>query len=153
MQKIYSQKWKWKFEGCFLKGNSWCNLGSCTNTWRVDTTTTLWFFTTETNTFWSCFQYLHDFWRILMQTLRIIFQIVWGLTISSEFFVNFRVIHVLLSLILFYWIMLDQISHTWFEWNLVNGCTAWNCHPICMQLVECRLCLKTYWEKEKKSHC
>ena len=124
------------------------------NTWRVDTTPAIWFFTMETNTFWSCFQYLHDFWRILMQTLRIIFQIVWGLTISSEFFVNFRVIHVLLSLILFYWIMLDQISHTWFEWNLVNGCTAWNCHPICMQLVECRLCLKTYLENEKKkSRC
>ena len=141
MQKIYAQKWKWTFGGCFLKGNSWCKLGSCTNTWRVDTTPAIWFFTMETNTFWSCFQYLYDSWRILMQKLRIIFQIVWGLTISfrgfitrklTRIFVNFRVIHVLLSLILFYWIMLDQISHTWFEWNLVNGCTAWNCHPNCL---------------------
>ena len=66
----------------------------------------------ETNTFWSCFQYLLDFWRILMQKLRIIFQIVWVLTISSEFFVNFRVIHVWLSLILFYigWPQQPQIE-------------------------------------------
>ena len=123
------------FEGCFLKGNSCCKLGSCTNTWRLDTTSAIWLFTVETNTFWSYFQYLLDFWRILMD------YIVWGLTISfrgfitsklTRIFVNFRVIHVLLSLILFYWIMLDQISHTWFEWNLVNGCTAWNCHPNCL---------------------
>ena len=50
----------------------------------------------------------------------------------TRIFVNFRVIHVLLSLILFYRIMLDQISHTWFEWNLVNGCTSWNSHPNCL---------------------
>ena len=126
--------WRVLFEGQFMMQ---------TNTWRVDTTPAIWFFTMETNTFWSCFQYLHvDFWTILMQKLRIIFQIVWGLTISfrgfitsklTRIFVNFRVIHVLTSLpILFYWITLDQISHTSFEWNLVNGCTAWNCHPNCL---------------------
>ena len=121
MQKIYAHKWKQKFEGGFLKGAFWraihdANLAvTLICTWRVDTTPAIWFFTMETNTFWSCFQFLYDFWRILIQKLRIIFQIVWGLTISfrgfitrelTRIFVNFRVIHVLLSLILFYWIML-----------------------------------------------
>ena len=147
MQKIYTQKWKWKFEGCFLKGAFWraihdANL-AVTLILEEWTQPPQYGFSQwkQIHTFWSCFQYLHDFWRILMQKLRIIFQIVWGLTISfrgfitsklTRIFVNFRVIHVLLSLILFYWIMLDQISHTWFEWNLVNGCTAWNCHPNCL---------------------
>ena len=36
-------------------------------------------------------------------------------------FFNFRVIHVLLSLVLFYRKALNQISHTWFDCNLVNG--------------------------------
>jgi hypothetical protein len=34
---------------------------------------------------------------------------------------NFRVINVLLSLVLFYRKALNQISHTWFDCNLVNG--------------------------------
>ena len=148
-------------EGCFLKGAFWraIHVANLAVALILEDWTQLgpaiWFFNVETNTFWSCFQYLLDFWRILMD------YIVWGLTISfrgfitsklTRIFINFRVIHVLLSLILFYWIMLDQTSHTWFEWNLVNGCTAWNCHPICMQLVECRLCLKTYLENEKKKN-
>ena len=29
----------------------------------------------------------------------------------------------ILSLILFFRIALDQISHTWFDWNLANGCS------------------------------
>ena len=38
----------------------------------------------------------------------------------TRIFVNFRVIFDLFSLIIFYWITLDQISHTWFDWNIVN---------------------------------
>jgi hypothetical protein len=30
---------------------------------------------------------------------------------------------IIMSLLLFYRIALDQISHTWFDWNLVNGCS------------------------------
>jgi hypothetical protein len=30
---------------------------------------------------------------------------------------------IIISHILFYRIVLDQISHTWFDWNLVNGCS------------------------------
>ena len=129
------------FEGCFLKGNSCCKLGSCINTWRLDTTPAIWFFTMEKKYFlkllsvltWvltnfnaetegyipNCLRPHHFFKGFITSKL-------------TRIFVNFRVIHVLLSLILFYRIMLDQISHTWFEWNLVNGCTSWNSHPNCL---------------------
>ena len=30
---------------------------------------------------------------------------------------------IVISLILFYGIVLNQIFHTWFDWNLVNGCS------------------------------
>ena len=36
----------------------------------------------------------------------------------------------ILSLIFFYRIALDQISHTWFDWNLVNGFSL--CEENCM---------------------
>jgi hypothetical protein len=39
----------------------------------------------------------------------------------TRIFLNFRVIHFLLSLVLFYRKALNQISHTWFNCNLVNG--------------------------------
>ena len=29
--KVEAEVWRGLFEGCFLKGNSWCKLGSCTN--------------------------------------------------------------------------------------------------------------------------
>ena len=147
MQKIYAQKWKQKFEGCFLKGAFWraihdANLAvALICTWRVDTTPAIWFFTMEKKYFlkllsvltWvltnfnaetedyipNCLRPHHFFRGFITSKL-------------TRIFVNFRVIHVLLSLILFYCIMLDQISHTWFEWNLVNGCTSWNSHPNCL---------------------
>ena len=39
----------------------------------------------------------------------------------TRIFFNFRVMNVLLSLVLFYRKALNQISHTWFDCNLVNG--------------------------------
>ena len=147
MQKIYAHKWKQKFEGGFLKGAFWraihdANLAvALICTWRVDTTPAIWFFTMEKKYFlkllsvltWvltnfnaetegyipNCLRPRHFFKGFITSKL-------------TRIFVNFRVIHVLLSLILFYCIMLDQISHTWFEWNLVNGCTSWNSHPNCL---------------------
>ena len=147
MQKIYAHKWKQKFEGGFLKGAFWraihdANLAvALICTWRVDTTPAIWFFTMEKKYFlkllsvltWvltnfnaetegyipNCLRPHHFFKGFITSKL-------------TRIFVNFRVIHVLLSLILFYRIMLDQISHTWFEWNLVNGCTSWNSHPNCL---------------------
>ena len=147
MQKIYAQKWKQKFEGGFLKGAFWraihdANLAvALICTWRVDTTPAIWFFTMEKKYFlkllsvltWvltnfnaetegyipNCLRPHHFFKGFITSKL-------------TRIFVNFRVIHVLLSLILFYRIMPDQISHTWFEWNLVNGCTSWNSHPNCL---------------------
>ena len=148
MQKIYAHKWKQKFEGGFLKGAFWraihdANLAvALICTWRVDTTPAIWFFTMEKKNFlkllsvltWvltnfnaetegyipNCLRPHHFFKGFITSKL-------------TRIFVNFRVIHVLTSLpILFYWITLDQISHTSFEWNLVNGCTAWNCHPNCL---------------------
>ena len=147
MQKIYAHKWKQKFEGGFLKGAFWraihdANLAvALICTWRVDTTPAIWFFTMEKKYFlkllsvltWvltnfnaetegyipNCLRPHHFFKGFITSKL-------------TRIFVNFRVIHVLLSLILFYCIMLDQISHTWFEWNLVNGCTSWNSHPNCL---------------------
>ena len=56
-----------------LKGNSWYLESGCNVYTMV--------FHNRTNTFWSCFQYLHDFRRILMQKLRIIFRIVRAITI------------------------------------------------------------------------
>ena len=147
MQKIYAHKWKQKFEGGFLKGAFWraihdANLAvALICTWRVDTTPAIWFFSMEKKYFlkllsvptWvltnfnaetegyipNCLRPHHFFKGFITSKL-------------TRIFVNFRVIHVLLSLILFYRIMLDQISHTWFEWNLVNGCTSWNSHPNCL---------------------
>ena len=147
MQKIYAQKWKQKFEGGFLKGAFWraihdANLAvALICTWRMDTTPAIWFFTMEKKYFlkllsvltWvltnfnaetegyipNCLRPHHFFKGFITSKL-------------TRIFVNFRVIHVLLSLTLFYCIMLDQISHTWFEWNLVNGCTSWNSHPNCL---------------------
>ena len=147
MQKIYAHKWKQKFEGGFLKGAFWraihdANLAvALICTWRMDTTPAIWFFTMEKKYFlkllsvltWvltnfnaetegyipNCLRPHHFFKGFITSKL-------------TRIFVNFRVIHVLLSLILFYRIMLDQISHTWFEWNLVNGCTSWNSHPNCL---------------------
>ena len=147
MQKIYAHKWKQKFEGGFLKGAFWraihdANLAvALICTWRMDTTPAIWFFTMEKKYFlkllsvltWvltnfnaetegyipNCLRPHHFFKGFITSKL-------------TRIFVNFRVIHVLLSLILFYCIMLDQISHTWFEWNLVNGCTSWNSHPNCL---------------------
>ena len=88
-------------------------------------------FHNRTNNFWSCFQYLHDFRRILMQKLRIIFRIIRALIFFSEgsSLVNSPEYSQLQShpcLVKpnpFYRIALDQTSHTWFDWNLVNGCS------------------------------
>ena len=59
-----------------LKGNSWYLESGC----NVHTMV----FHNRTNNFWSCFQYLHDFRRILMLKLRIIFWIVRALIFFSE---------------------------------------------------------------------
>ena len=56
-----------------LKGNSWY-LESGRNVHTM-------VFHNRTNTFWSCFQYLYDFRRILMLKLRIIFRIIRALII------------------------------------------------------------------------
>ena len=140
MQKIYAQKWKQKFAGGFLKGAFWraihdANLAvALICTWRVDTTPAIWFFTMETNTFWSCFQYLLDFWRILMQKLRVIFQIVRALIIfwsEDSSLINSPESSQLQShpcLVKPYAFL--QISHTWFDWNLVNDCSL--CEENCM---------------------
>ena len=117
MQKIYAQKWKQKFEGGFLKGAFWraihdANLAvTLICTWRVDTTPAIWFFTMEKKYFlkllsvltWvltnfnaetegyipNCLRPHHFFKGFITSKL-------------TRIFVNFRVIHVLLSLILFY---------------------------------------------------
>ena len=147
MQKIYAQKWKQKFEGGFLKGAFWraihdANLAvALICTWRVDTTPAIWFFTMEKKYFlkllsvltWVLTNFNAETEGYIPNCLRP-HRFFRGFITSklTRIFVNFRVIHVLLSLILFYCIMLDQISHTWFEWNLVNGCTSWNSHPNCL---------------------
>ena len=141
--KVEAEVWRGLFEGCFLKGNSWCKLGSCTNMYLKSghntrnmvfhngkkkyflkllsvLTWVLTNFNAETEGYIpNCLRPHHFFKGFITSKL-------------TRIFVNFRVIHVLLSLILFYRIMLDQISHTWFEWNLVNGCTSWNSHPNCL---------------------
>ena len=91
-------------------------------------------FHNRTNTFWSCFQYLHDFWRILMQKLRVIFQIVRALIIfwsEDSSLINSPESSQLQShpcLVKPYAFL--QISHTWFDWNLVNGFSL--CEENCM---------------------
>ena len=119
-------KRKGKFEGyiwrVLLKGNSWYSV--------------LWYWK---NTFWSSFQCSHDFRRIWCRNfgsysgssrpLSFFFK---GFITNklTRIFVSFRVIHVLLSLMLFYRTVLDQISHTWFDWILVNDFSL--CEENCM---------------------
>jgi hypothetical protein len=43
-------------------------------------------------------------------------------TISAEKWGDILSALIIISLLLFYRIALDKISHTWFDWNLVNDC-------------------------------
>ena len=140
-----------------LKGNSWY-LESGHNVHTM-------VFQDRTNTFWSCFQYLHDFRRILMLKLRIIFPIVRALIIffsEDSSLVNSPEYSQLQShpcLVKPYPFLLNNAGSDFSHMVWMESCKWLYCLKlspqlfICMQLVECRLCLKTYWENEKKSHC
>ena len=127
MQKIYAQKRKRKFKGYFWRATHDSNLAVMLILREWTQSPQYGFVQWEHMLFGVAFNIYMIFEEFQCRNLGLYsgssepssFFFRWFTTSKlTRIFINFRVIHILLNLIFLYWIMLDQISPSWFDWNL-----------------------------------